>query len=290
MILDSVRVSLMNYQRVVILKDKLSDRYINIWIGPAEADAIAVKLQNINIQYPLTHDTLCNIVNTTGCKFESTVISELKDDVFISKLVLTCDENTFEINCRTSDALAVAIRANIPIFIEDKLLKIYGTHFEIFNETVVPSSLDRFSEPTQDLMVKTEEEAKCLNSSYIGTGHILLAISKKVPTAAYEVLSNLGIELPIFSNTIKKHIVDQSDMESAESGLTAYAQKAIELSKEEAIKLGSNHIHPEHILLGLVRQNDGVAAKILKENNIDTEKIYIELIRIYTQQPSQPTL
>ena len=58
MLIDSIRVSLMNYQRVVILKEKSSDRYLPIWIGPAEADSIAVKLQDLSVPRPLTHDLL----------------------------------------------------------------------------------------------------------------------------------------------------------------------------------------------------------------------------------------
>jgi len=66
MTIDSIRVSLMNYQRVVILKEKASDRYLPIWIGPAEADAIAVKLQGVAVPRPLTHDLLNSIIETLG--------------------------------------------------------------------------------------------------------------------------------------------------------------------------------------------------------------------------------
>jgi bifunctional DNase/RNase len=64
MLIDSIRVSLMNYQRVVILKEKESDRYLPIWIGPAEADAIAVKLQDVTVSRPLTHDLLRSVIDT----------------------------------------------------------------------------------------------------------------------------------------------------------------------------------------------------------------------------------
>ncbi|MEE8443531.1 MAG: bifunctional nuclease domain-containing protein, partial [Dehalococcoidia bacterium] len=66
MVIDSIRVSLMNYQRVVILKEKDSDRYLPIWIGPAEADAIAVKLQDVAVPRPLTHDLLKSVITDLG--------------------------------------------------------------------------------------------------------------------------------------------------------------------------------------------------------------------------------
>ena len=66
MLVDSIRVSLTNYQRVVILKEKSTDRYLPIWIGPSEADSIAVKLQDVNVPRPLTHDLLNSVIDTLG--------------------------------------------------------------------------------------------------------------------------------------------------------------------------------------------------------------------------------
>ena len=82
MTIDSIRVSLMNYQRVVILKEKDSERYLPIWIGPAEADAIAVKLQGVAVPRPLTHDLLNTVIDTLGSKIESIVVTDLLNDTF----------------------------------------------------------------------------------------------------------------------------------------------------------------------------------------------------------------
>jgi len=91
MLIDSIRVSLMNYQRVVILKEKESDRYLPIWIGPAEADAIAVKLQDVTVPRPLTHDLLRAVIDTLGASINSIIVSELKNDTFYAKIVLNVD-------------------------------------------------------------------------------------------------------------------------------------------------------------------------------------------------------
>jgi bifunctional DNase/RNase len=122
MLIDSIRVSLMNYQRVVILKEKDSDRYLPIWIGPAEADAIAVKLQDVTVARPLTHDLLRSIIDVLGATVSSIIVSELKNDTFYAKIVLTVDGGQMEVDSRPSDALALAVRANVPIFAEEVVL------------------------------------------------------------------------------------------------------------------------------------------------------------------------
>jgi uncharacterized protein len=122
MTIDSIRVSLMNYQRVVILKEKTSDRYLPIWIGPAEADAIAVKLQGVSVPRPLTHDLLSSVIDTLGAMVNSIVVSDLKNDTFFAKLILDVDGKQVEVDSRPSDALALAVRTGVPIFAEESVL------------------------------------------------------------------------------------------------------------------------------------------------------------------------
>ncbi len=122
MTIDSIRVSLMNYQRVVILKEKMSDRYLPIWIGPAEADAIAVKLQGVAVPRPLTHDLLNSIVDTLGASVNSIIVNDLKNDTFYAKIILELDGKQLEVDSRPSDALALAVRTAVPIFAEESVL------------------------------------------------------------------------------------------------------------------------------------------------------------------------
>jgi len=122
MTIDSIRVSLMNYQRVVILKEKMSERYLPIWIGPAEADAIAVKLQGVNVPRPLTHDLLSSVIDSLGATVNSILVNDLKNDTFYAKLILDVDEKQLEIDSRPSDALAVAVRTGVPIYADESVL------------------------------------------------------------------------------------------------------------------------------------------------------------------------
>ncbi len=122
MTVDSIRVSLMNYQRVVILKEKAADRYLPIWIGPSEADAIAVKLQGVSVPRPLTHDLMRSIIDTLGATINSIVVNDLKNDTFYAKILLDVDGEQIEIDSRPSDALALAVRAQVPIYAEESVL------------------------------------------------------------------------------------------------------------------------------------------------------------------------
>ncbi len=122
MTIDSIRVSLLNYQRVVMLKEKIAERYLPIWIGPAEADAIAVKLQGVTVPRPLTHDLLRTVINTLGATINSIIVSDLRNDTFFAKVILNVDGGQMEIDSRPSDALALAVRAEVPIYAEETVL------------------------------------------------------------------------------------------------------------------------------------------------------------------------
>ena len=130
MAIDSIRVSLMNYQRVVILKEKTAERYLPIWIGPAEADAIAVKLQGVNVPRPLTHDLLCSVIDALGASVNSIIVNDLKNDTFYAKIMLNVDSSVVEIDSRPSDALALAVRSEVPIFADETVMDKAGIYLD----------------------------------------------------------------------------------------------------------------------------------------------------------------
>jgi len=96
MTIDSIRVSMMNYQHVVILKEKGTDRYLPIWIGPAEADAISVRLQNLDIARPLTHDLLKNTIfafeSLSGASVSKVLVNDLRSDTFYAQIIFEFNE------------------------------------------------------------------------------------------------------------------------------------------------------------------------------------------------------
>jgi len=120
--IESIRLSLMNYQRVVILREKDADRYLPIWIGPAEADAIAVRLQDVAVARPLTHDLLRQMIEQLGGRVAYIVVNDLANDTFFARIVLDVNGETVEVDSRPSDAIALAVRVDAPIYAEDAVL------------------------------------------------------------------------------------------------------------------------------------------------------------------------
>ena len=130
MTIESIRVSLMNYQRVVILREKESDRYLPIWIGPAEADAIAVRLQDVSVARPLTHDLLRSIIDNLGGSVTHILVNDLSNDTFFARIVLQVDGKEMEIDSRPSDAIALAVRAQVPIYADETVLEKAGVRLD----------------------------------------------------------------------------------------------------------------------------------------------------------------
>ncbi len=162
MVIDSIRVSLMNYQRVVILKEKESDRYLPIWIGPAEADAIAVKLQDVTVPRPLTHDLLRSVIDALGATVNSIIVSELKNDTFYAKIVLSVDGGQMEVDSRPSDALALAVRADVPIYADELVLDKAGIFLD--KETGKPISQEGEAGEAGEGKQVSEEELKRMSA------------------------------------------------------------------------------------------------------------------------------
>jgi bifunctional DNase/RNase len=143
MTVESVRINLATQQRVVILKATKQERYLFIWIAHAEAYAIAVELQGTTSPRPLTHDLLRNVIGELGAKIVSIVISDLIEDIFYARIVLDVAGRHVEIDSRPSDAIALAVRAKTPIFVEDSVLERAGVALETNDEQPVSRSEQR---------------------------------------------------------------------------------------------------------------------------------------------------
>lgn len=115
--IDSIRVSLMSQHRIVLLKDASGERFLPIWIGPFEADAITSELQDMTPQRPLTHDLLKNMIEELGGKVVHILVNELRNDVYYARVVIDINGKRTEVDARPSDAIALAVRAKCPIFV-----------------------------------------------------------------------------------------------------------------------------------------------------------------------------
>ncbi|NLZ26165.1 MAG: bifunctional nuclease family protein [Chloroflexi bacterium] len=120
--IDSVRVSLTNQDRVVVLKDKNSERYLPIWIGLFESESLTIALQGVQTARPLTHDLLLNTIHSLGAQFIRVEIVSIEEDVYFAQLVLLMDGKQVNIDCRPSDALVLLVRARVPIFVSEEIM------------------------------------------------------------------------------------------------------------------------------------------------------------------------
>ncbi len=123
---DSIRISLTNAQRIVMLKQKDAERYLPIWIGPYEAESITIALQEIEVARPQTHDLLKNILTAMSARLTRIEITSLKEDVYYGKLVIEVNGITLEIDARPSDAIAMAARYHAPIQVTTSMMEKVG--------------------------------------------------------------------------------------------------------------------------------------------------------------------
>lgn len=124
--IDSVRASLLSQHRVVVLKEEGTERFLAIWIGPYEADAITIKLQGVEIARPLTHDLLKQGIDQLGAKVSHVLVNDLLDDTFYARVVMDRDGERIELDSRPSDAIALAVRAQAPIFVSESVMERAG--------------------------------------------------------------------------------------------------------------------------------------------------------------------
>jgi bifunctional DNase/RNase len=174
MVVESVRVHMLSSRHVVILKETENDRYLPIWIGPWEASAIAMKLQGLTADRPLTHDLFATALESLGVRVDKVVISTLAEETYHARLHLERDGATFEIDSRPSDALALAVRTGGRIFASEAVLEqaalggdgtgddeagevdAEGSAFESTGEKIVDPRLDIFRDFVNSLDVDPE--------------------------------------------------------------------------------------------------------------------------------------
>ncbi len=141
-VIDSIRVSLMSPQRVVVLRQVGGERFLPIWVGPYEAEAITVALQEIEMARPLTHDLLKNLFDTFNARIRQVEIVSLREDIFYGNIVAEINGQTLSIDSRPSDAIALAVRAHVPIFVAEEVMDSAGTTPEKDIQSEAPAGSD----------------------------------------------------------------------------------------------------------------------------------------------------
>lgn len=125
-VIDSIRVGLMSQQRIVVLREADADRYLAIWIDPYMAEQITFALQEVEVQRPMTHDLLRNLVHTLDARIVRVEVIELRGEVYYGNIVVEVNGQTLDIDSRPSDALALAVRTNVPILVSQEVMEAAG--------------------------------------------------------------------------------------------------------------------------------------------------------------------
>lgn len=153
--IHSIKASLMSQHRVVILKEMEAERYLPIWIGPFEAEAITLKLQGVEVPRPLTHDLLKSLITKMGAKVSHVLVNDLRNDTFYAQIVMDSNGQRIEIDSRPSDAIALAVRVNAPIFVAEEVME---------KASIVPEE-----EASSQELSKEEEEKLAVYRDFLNT-------------------------------------------------------------------------------------------------------------------------
>src|SRR5262245_24851493 len=145
---------------------------------------------------------------------------------------------------------------------------------------------DKFTERARKVLSLAQEEAQRFNHNYIGTEHLLLGLVREGDGVAAKVLSNLGVELNTVRSAVEFRIGRGDRIVLGDIGLTPRAKKVVELAVDEARRLNHHYIGTEHLLLGLVREGEGIAAGVLESLGVTLERVRSQTIQVLSQ-PSQ---
>src|SRR5215510_2715996 len=121
--IDSVRVHLMTPNRLVVLKEVNAERYLPIWVGPYEAEAITIALQEVEMSRPLTHDLLKNVFNALNARIVRVEVVKLENDTYYGTIVAEVNGREIRVDSRSSDAIALAVRAHVPILVHPSVME-----------------------------------------------------------------------------------------------------------------------------------------------------------------------
>ncbi len=157
----SVLSSTANSQQIILLKEKPGELYLPIWIGSAEAEAIAVKLQDVTNPRPRSHDLMYLIISALGANLDYVLLTEIKGETFYAQIRLNIEGQLKEIDCRPSDAIALALRAKVPIYAAEEVLQEGGIHIdEETGKPIIPT--DEGEKPSGEKI--SPEELKRLSA------------------------------------------------------------------------------------------------------------------------------
>lgn len=281
---EGVKLSHRNQQRVVVLKAKEVNTYLPIWIGPAEGDSIAMKLQGRETARPMTHDLMDSMIGDLGGTVKRVIVSALKAETFFGTIVLQRNGTTVERDSRPSDAIALAVRTGASIYAEEDVLDRAGVEFDPETGDAVSTNWQwisrtlkeinefdyAFSDEARRIFEEAGTRAFRLGHEEITPEHLLLALLNE--EAGARVMGDLGLDLA----GARAELEERAERQNRESDrslidFSEASRRVLGLSRKEAYMVFEGQVGSEHILLGLILLNEGLASQILKDGGIEIE-------------------
>ena len=290
---DGLRSNIADDKKVVVLRTGDSSRYLPIWIGASEAESIAIKLQDVSIPRPLTHDLLESTIVDLGASVVRVVITDLRDETFYASIVLRLNGNTIHKDSRPSDAIALAVRTGAPILASELVVEKAGVTSEIGKPPQITSHLTgdlgvvsgSLSERARDAISDAISQAKRLNHDAISTEHLLLGLVTQPEGVGAKTLVALDVQLDEMRTAAESMVELRGSGAGGEPALTPQAARVLELAGAEARRLNHHWFGTEHMLMGLMREGEGAAAALLEDHGVTLEKVTAESLRILGRPP-----
>ena len=275
MTVDHIRVNNVTNLRTVVLKEKESERYLPIWIGQAEGDAIAMRLEGQEVPRPMTHGIMDTMIRDLGGEVEYVVVSDLVDDTFFAVVKVKNGDGAIEFDTRPSDAIALAVNSGAQVFAAPDVLDKAGAKLDPETGEFSPLRQDseefarrhderHLSERFRGILEVAGMSARGMSRYEIEPEDLLLALVNDADCAAAKSLVELGADLEQIGERLR------SEAESGEYSMafSSRSLKALEAARSEASTSGGAIIGTQHLLKGLVTADDGLASAILKESGV----------------------
>ena len=275
MTVDHVRANNVTNLRTVVLKEKESDRYLPIWVGQAEGDAIAMRLEGQEIPRPLTHRIMDTMIRDMGGEVERVVVSDLVDDTFFAVVKIKTGESAIEFDTRPSDAIALAVNSGAPVFAASEVLDKAGAELDpetgMFSirgrdieESAERHSERHMSERFRGVLEVAGMTARGMLRNAIEPEDLLMALVNDKEASATKMLLELGVDLDAMVERLR------SETESGERPMafSPRSQRVLEAARSEASASGVA-IGTEHLLRALATVDDGLAAEVLRESGME---------------------
>ena len=285
MTVDHLKVNKLSNQRMVILKGKEVSKSLSIWIGEAEGNAIALKLQGQDMQRPMTHDLMDSMIRDLGATVSRVVVSEMSGETFLANVELQTNDTTLELDSRPSDAIALAVRCGAPVFVAKDVLEQVGTDIDSETAEATPTIAqwptgfpdvtdDRlFSERSQSLLKQAGLEASQLGHEEIEPEDMLLALVDETDGIGAKVLTALGVDLGAIRSMIQNQAGGWESSSDSPPELGERSNRVLRLAIMGGSLLLNSRVSTGHLLMGFVLADDGLASAVLKESGIEIETV-----------------